>query len=94
MNSPPRWEAQCSVTKDWEIRNVTFWKFLYKAGAQRKVTFKSDELPGHGNQTKCRLSKVKKNLSPRNVTSRKCLAVGAVIIESQAKLTLLHKTPV
>lgn len=62
MNSPPRWEAQCSVTKDWEIRNVTFWKFLYKAGAQRKVTFKSDELPGHGNQTKCRLSKVKKKI--------------------------------
>lgn len=49
MKSPPRWEAQYSVTKDWGIRNVTFWKFLYKAGAQRKVTFKSDELPGHGN---------------------------------------------
>lgn len=29
------------MTKDWEVKNATFWKFLCEAGAQRKVTFKN-----------------------------------------------------
>lgn len=54
---------------------------------------KSPLIPGPGNQTKCRLFKVKKKICHLEMSrARKCLAVGAVTVESQVKLMLLQKT--
>lgn len=76
------------MTKNRKVRNVTFWEFLYEAGAQRKITFKN-LMNFLDMEIRLNLSKVKKkNLSPSSDRSKEVLSCRKCDCgESQAVFT-------